>query len=311
MEHLRKKLQSRRPTSILGDKQAKIDNLLLDVLILRNGDQEILLFDSTESTVPKEICINNKKDFIHTEPIVLDQMKKKLSGKMPDIFSSLSDNSILDLAIWITNSPCIGCRDIIIMNLKYLQLIFSSVNLRLVLFFSSLYCDSKRKSEITLESLKDWVLKLVEMRISVILGPIIVSKIVPKPKKIPFPKRHKIQERKKRDVCSLTYMKKLKCKIQSTQTTTRFNIFSIPKTFSKINTYTGIPENGLLYFSLTLSDKHHLSKLIPIMGSFVWLFGCLFGCFRLSQGKRTTEGPKQKITFDRLSGVFVDVVICE
>ena len=147
------------------------------------------------------------------------------------------------------------------------------------------------------------------MRISVILGPIIVSKIVPKPKKIPFPKRHKIQERKKRDVCSLTYMKKLKCKIQSTQTTTRFNIFSIPKTFSKINTYTGIPENGLLYFSLTLSDKHHLSKLIPIMGSFVWLFGCLFGCFRLSQGKRTTEGPKQKITFASLCQLTTTLVI--
>ena len=37
-------------------------------LILRNGEQEVVLFDSTESTVPrKTINIDNKKDIIHRD----------------------------------------------------------------------------------------------------------------------------------------------------------------------------------------------------------------------------------------------------
>ena len=262
------------------------------------------MFDSAESTVPKKILnIHNKKNFIHSEPIVLDQIRKCFSEKLPDISLSLSDNSILDLAIWITNSPCIGCRDVITEYLKYLQLKLSLVNLRLILCFSSLFCDRQGEPEKTLDAIKDWVLNLVEMKISVILSSIIVSKIVPKPKEI-FVK--KIQKREERDLHSLTYMRKLKLKILSTKTTTRFNVFSNNEILSKDNTFTGIPENGLVYFSLTLSDKHHLSKLTPTMGLFVRLFTCLF-VLGYPRARRTKKIPNLRLPLTRCICYFVTI----
>ena len=258
-------------------------------LILRNGDQEVVLFDSTESTVPrKSVNINKKKAFIHSEQIVLNQMEECLSGKIPDNSLILSDNSILDLAIWITNSPCVGCREIITAKLKYLQLELNPVNLRLILFFSNLFCDRKGEPEETLDSLKDWFLSLVEMRISLIVGPIIVSKIVPEPKEIPLVKNHKIPLRKKKDIHSLTYMRKLKRKILSTKSNTLFNLIYNHKAFSNEliddNIFARIPADELIHFSLTLPNNHHLSKLTPnsVMGLFVYLFVC----FRLSQGMK-------------------------
>ena len=248
-------------------------------LILRNGDQEVVLYDSIERTIPKKtLNIDNKKDFIHSEQIVLEQMEECLSGKMLENFPSLSENSVLDLAIWITNSPCVDCRGLITAKLKFLQLEFYPVNLRLLLFFSNLYCDRKGKPKETLESIKDWLLSLVKMGISVIFGPITVSKIVPKAKDIPLVKIHKIPMRKRKDIHSLTYMRTLKRRILSTKSTTVFNLIynhnSLSNELIDDNIFGIIHE--LIYFSLTLPDKHHLSKLTPIMGLFVYLFVCLF-----------------------------------
>ena len=277
-------------------------------LILRNGEQEVVLFDSTESTVPrKTINIDNKKDIIHSERIVLGQMEECLAGKMPDIFLNFSDSSILDLAIWITNSPCIDCRDIITAKLKYLQQELNPMNLRLILFFSNLFCDRKGKPEETLDSLKDWLLSLIEMKVSVILGPIIVSGIVPKPKEIPLVKTYKIQIRKKKDIHSLTYMRKIKRKILSTKSSTVLNLVLNHEALSDEliddNIFAGIPVNGLVFFSLTQPDKHHLSKLTPIMGLFVCLFICFFVCFRLSQGMKELQRiPNKRISCHKQTG---------
>ena len=63
LEHLRKKLQSRRPTSILGDKQAK-DNLLLDVLILRNGHRKLFAYRESVKRISYTRTRPNEKKIV-------------------------------------------------------------------------------------------------------------------------------------------------------------------------------------------------------------------------------------------------------
>ena len=274
-----KNYSNKEKEQLWGTSSARLTTHCWMSLVLRNGKEEDLVSESYESIVPIKSNDSVKK-IHHAESIALGEIEKTLPLKIPEILHKLSENSILDLAIWITNSPCSECRDLITNELKYLQLVFYSVNLRLILFFSSLYLDGQKNIEIPIDHIKDWLLSLVEMRISVIIGPIIVSKFVSKPEEIRATKIQKIEIRKKRDIHSLTYIRKLKRKILSSPSNTLFNVSqshhrALSNDLVDENILGEITKSSLLYFSLTLPDKHRLSNLTPIMGLFCIELICL------------------------------------
>ena len=250
-------------------------------LVLRNGNKEEIITDCSKSIVPIK-SNDSAKTILHAESIALSEIERILPPKIPEIVHKLSETSILDLAIWITNSPCSDCREIITNTLKYLQSTLHCVNLRLILFFSSLYLDGQKDIEIPIDRIKDWLLSLVEMQISVIIGPIIVSKSVLKPEEIRDSKIQKVAIRKGRDIHSLSYIRKLKRKILSTPSTILFNVSYSHRGLSSDvvdeNILAEITESSLLYFSLTLPDKHQLANLTPIMGLFCMELVCLLVC---------------------------------
>ena len=264
-----------------GTSSARLTTHCWMSLVLRNGTEEELVSDCNESIVPIKSNDSVKK-IHHAESIALSQIGRILPAKIPEILLNSNESSILDLAIWITNSPCNDCKELITNKLRYLQSALRDVSLRLLLFFSSLYLGGQSSSDIPIDQMRDWLLSLVEMKISVIVGPIIVSKAVLKPSEIRDSKTHKIEIRKKRDIHSLSYIRKLKRKILSSQSTLLLNVFHNHKALSSEvideNILGDITGRSLLYFSLTLPARHQLGKLNPIIGLFCMELVCLLVC---------------------------------
>ena len=276
-----KNYSNKEKEQLWGTSSTRLTTHCWMTLLLRNGAEEELVSDCNESIVPIKSDDSSKR-ILHAESIALGEIEKVLPAKTPEILHKMSESSILDLAIWITNSPCHDCRELISDKLRYLQLTLQDVDLRLILFFSSLYLDGQKNIEISIDRIKDWLLSLLEMKISVIIGPIIVSKAVRKPSEIRESKIHKIEIRRTRDIHSLAHIRKLKRKILSSQSTILFNVTHSHRALSddpiEDNILGEISEKSMLYLSLTPPNKHKLAKLTPVVGMFTTELTCLLVC---------------------------------
>ena len=185
------------------------------------------------------------------------------------------NNSVLDVCFWITNSPCHECQAMILEKMKSIQSQSPKSYLRLILFFSNLYCkypygyskNSSNEPE-TLERLKNWFLNLAKENISVLVGSLIVSKVVPEPK----PNKKPLTKRKNRDLKSLGYVRKILHKIRPHLSKMKFTsnhskVFSHDPTDKKI--LDEISPNNCPFISIYPVEFPILSKLTPSIGLYL------------------------------------------
>ena len=113
----------------------------------------------------------------HAEVVALEHIVNDLKSQRLKI----QDNSVvLDVIIRINNSPCPDCQEILFRLLMKIKEMASNSHFRLIIFFSNLYGKTKEG----VEEFTEWILKLVEEDVIVILCPLFVCKMVPIPKNI-------------------------------------------------------------------------------------------------------------------------------
>ena len=123
----------------------------------------------------------------HAEVTALNYIVDELGSKP----LAIGDGpSVLEVIIRLNNSPCFKCQDILLDQLLEIKGMAPRVHFRLVLFFSNLY----HKTDKGIEKFSQWVLNLVENGIIVILCPLVVYKMVPKPDEISDSDVHEMVE---------------------------------------------------------------------------------------------------------------------
>ena len=245
--------------------------------VVRTADREVNVANSNNSIYAKK----RRDKILHAEFLAL-RNNGEISEKLTEICENKTENSIFDLAFWITNSPCSDCRKLISERMEEIQFLFPEMQLRLLLFFSSLYCDEvfavdtpeEEKFDKALDQLRDWIVSLISVKISVIIGPIIVSKMVPEPKEVKETKINRIPERKRRDLHFLVLFRKLKRKILPYISARKFSFTSSQTAFTDgpldQNILDGISANNLFYFSIFPSENPQLSEISPVFGLFLY-----------------------------------------
>ena len=109
----------------------------------------------------------------HAEVVAYDSIQEEFV-KFVQIHSFSS--SYLDFIIALNNSPCSSCRKRII---EWTNCLLKFIPLRLVLLFSNLYGSEGETEDRTVSLFIEWILKLVEAKVVVVISPIIVHKMVP------------------------------------------------------------------------------------------------------------------------------------
>ena len=123
----------------------------------------------------------------HAEVTALNYIVDELGSKP----LAIGDGpSVLEVIIRLNNSPCFKCQDILLDQLLEIKGMAPRVHFRLVLFFSNLY----QKTEKGIEKFSQWVLNLVKNGVIVILCPLVVYKMVPKPDGISDSDVHEMAE---------------------------------------------------------------------------------------------------------------------
>ena len=121
----------------------------------------------------------------HAEVTALNYIVDKLGSK-PIIIGD--GPSVLEVIIRLNNSPCFECQDVLLDHLLVIKGMAPRIHFRLVLLFSNLY----HKSDKGIEKFSQWVLDLVDKGVIVILCPLVVYKMVPKPDEISGSDVHEI-----------------------------------------------------------------------------------------------------------------------
>ena len=250
-----------------GTSTKRLTTYLWLSAVIRTESRHIYLTNSDRS-VSANKC-RDSKQIVHAEYTALRDFE--LSEGFNRISEIPAKNSILDLAFWITNSPCIECRNLIMENMKQIHSLNPEMNLRILLFFSSLYCNGL-SADTALSQLADWIIELITQRISVIIGPIIVTKMVPEPP-VKQTKINRIQERRKRDIHSLVSFWKLRRIIRSSLSGKHFVLKSSHYRFEQgpLNIFQNIAAKNPFYLSLSSPDNPQLSSLNPVIGLFICL----------------------------------------
>ena len=123
----------------------------------------------------------------HAEVTALNYITGELGSK-PLVVGD--DSSVLEVIIRLNNSPCFKCQGILFDRLLEIKGMAPKVHFRLILFFSNLY----HKTDKGIAIFSQWVLSLVEKNVIVILCPLVVYKMVPKPDEISSSEVHEIVE---------------------------------------------------------------------------------------------------------------------
>ena len=267
-----------------GTCSCKITTLCWLSMVLRTQNTEVILTDCNTSITPKKYT---NKEIVHSEVLALRNVEEDTAQKLA--FYS-QNNSVLDVCFWITNSPCHECQAMILEKMKMIQSQSPKSFLRLILFFSNLYrknpdgCSknsNEQKTDEALERLKDWFLNLAKENISILVGSLVVSRVVPKPEthKIPL-----LTKRKKRDLHSLVYFRKMLRKIKPRLSEIKFTCDYGGDVFSNIpvdeNILDEISPNSCPYISIYPVEFPLLSMLTPLIGLwFLILDFCLLILF--------------------------------
>ncbi|KAI6650305.1 hypothetical protein LOD99_5983 [Oopsacas minuta] len=94
-------------------------------------------------------------------------------------------DSVIDINILLNNSPCRECQLHLLKKIIAVKENLSNIQFRLILYFTNLYCGKGARIDEALDRLSRWIMKLVNESFVVIICPIIVSTMVPKPKRLP------------------------------------------------------------------------------------------------------------------------------
>ena len=244
--------------------------------IFRTQDREVELTNPDNCVSP--VKCHNSNEIKHAESIALRNFEE-IFYNFTKIAENNTENSIFDLAFWITNSPCHKCKELIYEEMRKIHYLHPEMNLRVLLFFSSLYCN-KLSFETALDQLGEWIVDLIGVKISVIIGPIIVSNIVPKPQNVKESKGERIPERRRRDLYSFELFQELKRIIQPFLNAKKYSLKSSQPLFDQNpideKILEEIPPNTLFYFSIFPTDNPRLSELNPVVGLFLCLLIYLF-----------------------------------
>ena len=155
-------LQCHKPTTV-----CRISTYLRS----NNGDKQL----STRYSKPH--------DGLHAELTALEFVAKELSYQLPVHYDPRDQSTILDLNMRINNSPCSECQPRIANIILGIKGLVPNVPFRFVMFFSNLY-SGELEIEEAIQVFSKWVIELIECGIVVIICPLIVYKMVPKPERI-------------------------------------------------------------------------------------------------------------------------------
>ena len=226
-------------------------------------------------TVAKNKIIVNckaKSNFEHAEVIALKSIDKKLEVKLIKQYnlcvqasgSQTPTEIVFDFSVRLNRSPCSRCQMCILNKILEIQELIAPVNIRFILFFSFLNCSPSCTEEDTLQELNQWILTFIKNGISVIIGPIIVNRVVPRPKGVC------IRKSQKRESINfiLQFRKLLYCIQHSIQDQINCDfVILIGRIFSyedcieeELKNYT---HNNPKFISIFPKDKRFLSELVP------------------------------------------------
>ena len=257
-----------------GTCSCRITTLCWLSMVLRTQNTELILTDCNTSITPKK---SPNKEIVHSEVQALRNVEEEVAQKLA--FYS-QNNSVLDFCCWITNSPCHECQAMILEKMKLAQSQSPKSFLRLILFFSNLYRGSKdgcsknsseqEKTDEALESLKDWFLNLAKENISILVGSLVVSRVVPEPETVKVSKVSRLTVRKKKDLHSLVYFRKMLRKLRPHLSEINFTCDYNGDVFSNIpvdeNILDEISPNNCPYISIYPVEFPLLSMLTPLIG---------------------------------------------
>ena len=120
---------------------------------------------------------------LHAELTALKYVANELDCQLPLHYNPKDTSTIFDLNMRINNSPCSKCHGTITEYLLRIKSLIPKVPFRFIMFFSNLYSGELTLDKTT-ELFSKWIIELVKYGIVVIICPIIVHKMVPKPKEI-------------------------------------------------------------------------------------------------------------------------------
>ena len=132
----------------------------------------------------RQLCTRYSKPLsIHAELTALKFVTNDLKHELPTHYDPKDQSVIFDLNMRINNSPCSKCQGPITQHLLKIKSLIPNIPFRFILFFSNLYCGALEIDE-TMEVFSKWVIELIQYGIVVIMCPLIVYKMVPKPEEI-------------------------------------------------------------------------------------------------------------------------------
>ena len=220
-----------------------------------------------------KIIINcqSKNNIEHAEVMALKSIDKKLTDrliKQCDISTQASGSQkttefVFDISVRLNRSPCTNCQKYILKKILEIQKLIPTVNIRFILFFSFLNYSTKSE-ELTLQKLCQWILAFINRRISVIIGPIIVTKVVPKPRYICIRNSH-IKENQNLILQFRKLVNLIQYSLQK-QSNDNFTIIT-HRLFSNENCIKeelrNYSSNNPIYIPIFPKIKHFLSELVP------------------------------------------------
>ena len=215
----------------------------------------------------------SKSNIEHAEIIALKSIDKKLNVRLIKQFNIVSIQAsgsqtpteiVFDFSVRLNRSPCSSCQKCILNKILEIQQLVPAVNIRFVLFFSFLGYNATSTEEATLRELNQWILSFINNGISVIIGPIVVTRVVPKPMKI-CTRNSQVKE----NIILILQFRKLLNRIHySLQEQTNCNfITTIDRIFSNEDCieeeFKNYCINNPKFIPIFPDTKHFLSELVP------------------------------------------------